>query len=203
LRNELCWLVKQSRIGLVVVPYDARCKLGNEALLCLDKVLRANELDQLCHDVYFDTGIDVGFSARQAFMAGSGRRCDLLLDQDSIRIGGLQLADLAAHYLGTMLLAEMGKITKKVLAGEGSGYSPDLEIELEFELWARLRHSFFCSPRCIVELDNLEAVNADDYILSQTVDVSGYGLYVSQLCDDLLRNAAVARFGTSYLGCIH
>jgi hypothetical protein len=122
LRADLCSLVQDSKIGLLVMPYEHRSQLGNEALLCLNKILSANQLDQIRHTIYFDTGIIPGNRALDHFREQFGQICELRLNQDSKIVGGLQLADLTAHYLGTMLLAQRGKVSKKVRAGESSGY---------------------------------------------------------------------------------
>jgi hypothetical protein len=65
----------------------------------------------------------------------------LFLEVDSIKVKGIQLADLVAHTFATMLLEQLGLVDKKVKAGENSGYDPDLEIELGFELWASIRYN--------------------------------------------------------------
>ena len=40
-------------------------------------------------------------------------------------------------------------------------------------------------------------------ILDYRVAVSGFGLFISDACSPELRDAAEARFGEMYLGCIH
>lgn len=123
--------------------------------------------------------------------------CEVHQSQDSKLIGGIQLADLAAHLLGGMLLEELGLITKLVSVGENSGYAPDLETELGFALWASLRYQFFKAPQ-----PNLGA-DPDDRVGDLTFDVENYGLYISEDCPEKLKQAALQRFGTCYLGCIH
>lgn len=122
--------------------------------------------------------------------------CVVNFDQNSKLVAGIQLGDLAAHTLGIMLLEQLGHISKKVRAGESSGYDPDLEIELGFELWASIRYSFFMGP-------NGHGTTDDDQISMARFDVNGYGLYISPLCNPALTRAAEKRFGTNYLGCIH
>jgi hypothetical protein len=112
-------------------------------------------------------------------------------------IGGIQVADLVAHWLGLMLLEQMGMISKKVRAGENSGYEPDLEIELGFEFWASLRYQFFKAP------DSKAGPDSDSLVGELVFDVENYGLYISDRCDPPLREAARARFGECYMGCIH
>jgi hypothetical protein len=185
------------------MPSDHRSELGNEALRCLEKVLRANRLDQSQQTIYFDTGIMPCVAAQQEFKRTFGNRCELRLNQNSFTVSGLQLADLTAHYLGTMLLAEMGNVRKKVRAGESSGYPPDLQIHLDFELWARLRGAWFSSGRGLIGMDDCAPDDIDGFIASMSVDVANYGLYVSKFCSPPLHDAAIKRFGACYMGCIH
>jgi hypothetical protein len=70
---------------------------------------------------------------------------------------------------------------------------PNVDINIGFEMWARQRYSFFSRPRP-------EA--SDVYPESRIYDGS-CGLYVSDGCPERLAAAALRRFGTCYLGCIH
>jgi hypothetical protein len=116
-------------------------------------------------------------------------------EQDSRIVCGLQLADLVAHTCSIMLLESLGLVTKTVKAGENSGYDPDLDIELGFELWASLRYNFFSKPAPHPDTWR----DQSDY----RVEVKGVGLYVSDSCPELLKEKALDRFGEMYLGCIH
>ncbi len=113
LRARLNALLFESKIGILVIPSGHRSELGNEALRCLNKILHANKLIESAHTIYFDEGIKVNQSFIDQFQKNSGGLSKLLLNQDSKIIGGLQLADLTSHYLGTMLLEQIGKIGKK------------------------------------------------------------------------------------------
>jgi len=97
--------------------------------------------------------------------------------------------------MSIMLLGTLGLVTKKVKAGPNSGYDPDLDIELGFELWASVRYWFFCC--------DLKKSDGDDTMEEAMVDVSSRGLYIASSCSKELRGAAEARFGKMYLGCIH
>jgi hypothetical protein len=92
-----------------------------------------------------------------------------------------------------MLLDQLGLLHKMVKAGPNSGYAPDLDIELGFELWASVRYQLFNGG-----LPNNIQSNED-----MIVDVARYGLHIAETCSPKLRDAALARFGTQYLGCIH
>jgi len=197
LRDRLMNLLSSTRVGLVVVPTTQRSFLGHHALLGLRKILSANDLAHKPHSVFLDQGITVKRNSGRDLLGEPGDMCEVHQSQDSKLIGGIQLADLAAHLLGGMLLEELGLITKLVCVGENSGYAPDLEIELGFALWASLRYQFFKAPQ-----PNLGA-DPDDPVGDLTFDVENYGLYISEDCPEKLKQAALQRFGTCYLGCIH
>ena len=95
------------------------------------------------------------------------------------------------------MLEHLGLVSKKVRAGENSGYDPDLEIELGFELWASLRYQFFKAPQ-----PNPGPI-PDDPIEDLIFDVENYGLHISEGCSQTIKDAALGRFGDCYLGCIH
>ncbi len=194
-RNLQRILSRQYLYGVVVLPASERRALGKETLRCLAKIIAANGLTETRQSAYFDEGVFA--SAHDAAVLvkelGVSEYCDVFAEQDSRTVRGLQLADLIAHTFATMLLDTMGLITKRVKAGPASGYDPDLDVDLGFELWAGVRYQFFCG--------NLPAkVESNDDMI---VDVSSYGLHVADTCPLKLRNAAFTRFGTQYLGCIH
>jgi hypothetical protein len=197
LRGRLIEILGKIRVGLVVVPATERSLLGHHALLGLRKILSANGLAQKPHSVFLDQGIIVDKGTCKELLGEPGVLCEVHQSQDSKLIGGIQLADLTAHLLGGMLLESLGLMSKLVRAGENSGYDPDLEIELGFELWATLRYQFFKAPQ-----PNPGAV-PDDPIGDLIFDVENYGLHISDGCSQTLKEAALQRFGTCYLGCIH
>lgn len=197
LRDQLSNVLMNTRVGVIVLPVSDRALLGREAMVGLQKILCANGLDQQPHKVFLDEGIAVDFQTKQSFLEGIGRLCELHPSQDSKIIGGIQLADLAAHSLGGMLLEQLGLISKKVRAGEGSGYDSELEIELGFELWASLRYQFFKAPQ------PRPGPISDDLVGEMIFDVENYGLHISDKCCTNLREAALQRFGECYLGCIY
>jgi hypothetical protein len=182
------------RIGVVVVARDARDTLGAEALQALKKVAAANGLADRPVAVHFDEGLFPSVETAEALARDIALPAswELHFEQDSRVVGGLQVADLVAHTCGVMLLDPLGMVAKKVRAGENSGYDPDLEIELGFELWATLRYQFLCGP-----------MPDEEDTLRGFVDVASYGLHIAESCSNVLRRAAEDRFGTQYLGCIH
>ena len=195
LRDGVGRLMGSTQVAVVVVPRADREKLGLLALGALTQLIRANGLSSEPHSVFIDQGIKVSSQELEI----TSRR-DVVLNvhqnQDSKLIPGIQVADLAAHHAGGMLMEQMGLVTKMVKAGANSGYDADLEIELGFELWAGLRYDFFKEPKTF---------NGDeeDMIEVATYNVEGFGLFIAESCDTGLRNAALSRFGSCYLGCIH
>jgi hypothetical protein len=196
-RNYLRSVVQDHcRIGIVVAPHSPRPLLGSEAFCGLRKILSTNRFESAQHQAFFDQGIfatvAVGKSTAEAL---SDIALTCFFEQDSRQVLGLQAADFVAHTCAAMLLAELGFLRKTVKAGENSGYDPDSDVELEFELWAGIRYNFFAA-----------APPPPDQWKSQLdfrVDVESRGLHVAAACDSGVREAALARFGNMYLGCIH
>ena len=190
----LLW--KHCHLGVVVVPNDH--ELGSESLMLLQKMIQHPRLLDAEHDVYFDQGLFSSKNkARTLAKAIDGLDSHRLhFERDSKLIAGIQLADLAAHTCAVMLLETLGYITKTVKAGEGSGYEPDLDIALGFELWAGIRHHFLSEPP-----PHPDEWNEDE--LQPMASVAPFGFHVASNADDTLRDAATERFGTMYWGCIH
>ena len=183
------------QIGVLVMPSTERRELGREALCGLRKFVMANDLTQKGLRAFIDEGF---FSSREeakqlAMTVEIDDLCQIEAEQDSREIKGLQLADLVAHTCATMLLETLGLVSKQVKAGPHSGYDPDLELDLGFELWAGIRYLFF----------NGELPSTVESNEGMIVDVASYGLHVPAACSQELREAAIERFGESYLGCIH
>jgi hypothetical protein len=196
-RDRLRGLLNSVRIGVVVIPATEREKLGDEAIAGLGKILEANKLFTLSHQVFLDHGIVVKGATLEIFRNGPGGLCEVHMNQDSRVIGGIQLADLAAHSMSVMLLEQMGLVKKMIKAGENSGYDPELGIELGFELWVSLRYSFFKAP------EPKPGPFPNDPVGELIYDVERYGLHIAATCNERLREAALFRFGECYFGCIH
>ena len=177
---------------------SAERELGLESLRLLEKMLRHPTLAAGEHQVFFDQGLFRSATHGQALAQkySALNDCILHFEQDSRAIAGIQLADLAAHTCAVMLLEQLGLFGKTVKAGHNSGYEPDLDIELGFELWARIRDSFLSKPP--PHPDEWK----DDEI-QPVADVTPFGLHVSDTASNELRTAAIERFGSMYLGCIH
>lgn len=193
-RLEMQGLLQETRIGLVVAPVEARSSLGNVALDGLRKIITANGLTKLSHKVFLDQGIEFEDRDKAINESLAGLDCIVRVDCDSREVKGIQLADLAAHSMSTMLLETMGIVTKKTKAGPNTGYDPDTDIEIGFELWASLRYQFFTQDRPNFDLDPLEG---------QMLDTATYALHIADSCSEKLRGAAMERFGKCWMGCIH
>src|SRR5260370_16778260 len=94
-----------------------------------------------------------------------------------------------------MLLAQLGLVKKTVKAGPNSGYDPDADMPLEFELWAGLRYNFFATGP--PPYDTWESQ------LDFKVDVESKGLHVSSSCQNFIKNPPLSRFATIHLHSLH
>jgi Protein of unknown function (DUF3800) len=195
LREAMHAAVERVKIAVVVVPADDRPRLGNHILDGLAKIIEANGLQGTLTSICFDENIP--FTARNPTVAAFSSRFGVTveLEQDSRNHAGLQVADLVAHTVGIMLLDSLGLVTKIVRVGEEAGYSPDTEMELGFEMWASLRWHFF-SGEALARID-------EDIAQAMTVPTEDYALFVAPTCPVPIAEAARARFGLMYRGCIH
>ncbi|RJE70929.1 DUF3800 domain-containing protein [Reichenbachiella sp. MSK19-1] len=193
-RNDLKSIIQSNcKIGLAVLPRNRREDIGIESLKAFKQFLNFNHFKEGI-EVFIDSSYFKDPKSAQNIVEELGiQNHTYHFEQDSIHVKGIQLADLVAHTASTMLLETMGHINKQVKAGENSGYDPDMDIELGFELWATIRYSLISKPK--------EKINHP--IDESTYDVFPYGLYVSEYCDLDLVTQIKNRFGGVYLGCIH
>jgi hypothetical protein len=197
LRDELRAVLSNYRLGVLVVPRSERSELGHYALLALKQFISANGLRRETDlRIFLDEGMfpSVVAALENAAAIGVDQYCSVCPEQDSKHVKGLQLADLAAHTAGLMLLDSLGLLTKVVKAGPNSGYDPDMEIELGFEMWASLRYCFFSAG---------PVTEQDEIYNGALTKVGANGLFIAPSCNAGLRAAALSRFDECYLGCIH
>lgn len=197
LREDLRQTVRHScQLGVVVVPSEA--ELGPEALRLLDKMLQHGDLKSGRHEVFFDEGLfpSARRGEKMSQASTSFDNCQLHFEQNSKHILGIQLADLVSHTCAIMLAQTLGLVRKTVKAGDNSGDDAELDIDLGFELWAHMRYNFLSTPP--PHPDNWKAEE-----LQPVADIQPYGLHISASVGSNLRNAAVERFGSMYLGCIN
>jgi hypothetical protein len=184
------------RIGVVLAPASPRSMLGPEAIIGLKKILSTNKFRSYSHEVFFDEGV---FSAKTpgglAVDPNVFPSCRFHFEQDSVQVPGIQAADFVAHTCATMLLCQLGLVKKLVRVGENTGYDPDSKVELEFLLWAGLRYHFFAAAPAPFDTWKSQ--------LDFKVDVKSRGLHIADACDEKVRAAALERFGSMYVGCIH
>ncbi|MGE3832202.1 MAG: hypothetical protein AB7F76_14490 [Parvibaculaceae bacterium] len=189
-------IFESCRLGVLIVNNDL--ELGREALHLLSKMAQHPDVLGQDHSVYLDQGLFK--SAKHGQTAADNlnlkRHFTFHFEQNSVAVAGIQLADLAAHHCSTILAEALGYVTKKVPAGESSGYDPEMNMEIGFELWADSRYRFLFSP---LDLPRDWDGNQDDLV----ADMKKYALHVAPSVDDNLRKVALHTFGSTYLGCIH
>ncbi len=195
LRDALkSFIGRQCQIAVCVVNGDK--KIGPAALRLLSSALSHPKLEGQSHKVFFDEGL---FQSSKAASDLADRDsafgcCEFHFEQDSRMHLGIQLADIAAHTCSTMLLETLGHVTKKViLDAPGDSVYDGLEVELGFEMWAGIRYAFLGKNR-----QNPKG----DFDLAN-VDIYPWGLFIDESAGEWVSNAAMERFGESYLGCIH
>lgn len=194
-RGVMATLLHKSKLGLTVAPVADRRRLGEHCTQLTMQLIDTGGIPTDEHLVYLDQSIPV---EKDDLWRLRERRIFAVPDSDSRKIGGIQVADHAAHALGGMLLEEMGFLKKRVRAGEGSGYHPDEMLELGFELWASLRYALIGRNEYIEGRSPPPNDSANPYFR-----VDGVGLYIPSTCSSELAEHARARFGVNYLGCIH
>ncbi len=194
-REELKGLLVDScRLGIVVLPRTKRDDFGFECIKAVKQFIDNNEI-QKPFEIYLDQGMFTSKDKAELLIGKLNfNDCKFHLEQNSLQIKGIQLADLAAHLASIQLKDALGLVTKMVKAGENSGYDPDMDVELGFEMWATLRYTFF---------NKGSTIYTDDPIVDATVKVEPYGLFISDYCDSNLTKTARTKFGDVYLGCIH
>lgn len=195
-RDQLKQLLKDScYLGVVIVPRSKREELGLECIKAIKQFIETNKRIKKPASIYIDEGMfkstDKAYKLIDSLLLNN---CIFYLEQNSKKIKGIQLADLAAHISSIQLKDTLGLVTKTVRLGEESGYGPETDMELGFEMWATLRYSLF---------NEGSTKFTGDPIADATVKVEPYGLYVSEYCDSKLSEIARSTFGKVYLGCIH
>ena len=144
------------------------------------------------HQLFADRGIFPKYREQEVLRAIPGTEgYQFHFEQDSRKVCGIQLADLAAHTCSIMLKDELGLVRKTIKAGENSGYDPDTDIELGFEMWAGMRYCF-----------HLDYASNNDSNDGHPI-LPNLGLAISPKLDGRIQAAARDRFSTMYLGCIH
>lgn len=194
-RDDLKQLLGPCKVGIAISPTEDLLHEDSAALL--RKMLGHPKVGRGRHKIFIDHEIASDEKRQNRFLAVEGAEmCNFQFEQDSKKVGGIQLADLSAHICAIMMKDSLGLITKMVKAGENSGYDPDSNMELGFEMFATIRYSFLgiCAPYIWEE---------PQLLLQPLLLISDYGLQISEALPESVKIAAEARFGSLYLGCIH
>jgi hypothetical protein len=196
-RSALKRLVQDNcHYGVVVLSREQRDKAGQECLLAIAQFIKANPKISKPVSIFMDQGLfSTKKSAQLFFNELDIKEAQLFPEQDSKQIRGIQLADLVAHMASIQLKSSMGLITKMVKAGPDSGYDPDKEMELNFEMFGTLRYCLFNEGNVKPQTGN-QSINA-------VMTVGKAGLFISEFCAEDLADYAYKTFGSIYLGCIH
>jgi hypothetical protein len=179
-------------VGIVVAPAQASARVGPLVVDGIAHIIRANSLEADVTSAFLDQGMFRSLEEARANWSAKPDLCKISLhaEQDSRNVLGIQLADAAAHVCGSMLQDRLVPSGKTVKAGENSGYDPDDDLELGFALWGALRYAFFRGG----------PVHPDgDPALADATS----GLFIAPQCSADLTAAAIQRFGSVYMGCIH
>jgi hypothetical protein len=186
-------LVSKCKLGLVVLPLTARENIAIECLNAVQQFVKVNDIG-LPGEVYLDQGM-IKINNRLANLIDQLKADNLFVwpEQDSKKIKGIQLADLAAHIAAIQLKGQMGLIKKNVKIEGDSIYD---EVELTFEMYSALRYVFFKETDKPYDRE-------EDRIKAATLMVEPYGLYISKYCDEELAQTARNLFSAVYVGCIH
>ncbi|NHA04905.1 DUF3800 domain-containing protein [Mucilaginibacter sp. HC2] len=196
-RSKLKEIFQQNcHYGVVILPRDKRDKAGQECLLAINQFIKANSQIELPLSIFMDQGLFPSENvANKLFDELKIKDTKFFAEQDSKQIRGIQVADLVAHMASIQLKSAMGLINKMVKAGENSGYDPEGEMELSFEMFGTLRYYIFNEG-------NNKPPTGDQFI-DAVMTVGKAGLFISEYCSADLADSAQGTFGTIYLGCIH
>lgn len=182
LRDRLRFLLmEQCKVAVAICPLTERDELTAYILHLLQQL---NTDDSIQPGLVF---FDQGMKRPSAKLL---RGWTLRSGCDSRQVGGIQLADCAAHIISIILMSEMGIINKMVPAGE---FYPEPEVEMAWQLWTSLRYALSSS----IPVDGYDADGWCEPMMKP------FGLLVSPRCSDAVRAAAEARLSEVWVGCIH
>lgn len=177
-------LMTKCSLAVAVLPISERGKIV-EAACGLVRSITERDSNNASGVVYFDEGMKLALADLP-----DGWRAEFNCDSRSV--GGIQLADSAAHTVSTMLLTEMGIAVKMVPTGED--YLTETgEVELAWELWTSLRYALSSGVP--------EAGFDEDGWCDPTM--KPFGLAISDGCSHAVKVAAITRLGSVWVGCIH
>jgi hypothetical protein len=203
----------KTRIAVFLGPYK-RADLGKHSLQALQSVIVRNGVRPSRLDVYFDKGIfpSAKEAARLHKLFHALRYLRLHPQEDSRQRLGIQVADVVAHSFGQILKEELTGEQKLVdIGGPDTGYAPGEKAPLGWHLLTRLRHSLMTRPavyrgepyRPALDPVVLDPVNDDPVVYLLCPVLLGWGVQVSPMASERLREGVQRAFERVWLGCVH
>jgi hypothetical protein len=111
---------------------------------------------------------------------------------DSKLVGGVQVADLIAGSVRTILVEHLHNNPATVVFGEAEGYDPGTEIILSEEILMHLAWSFYA-----------DALQPDEYGTQNVWTAFPAGALITESTSPDVRRAAKERLGSLWRGCAH
>jgi hypothetical protein len=186
LRTDINGLLYDCSVGIIISPYISTHDFVMDAIECLSLILKNNVFETTQHEVYFDSGLIIKQKTKLDFKRRSAElNCNFHIEQDSKKIGGIQVADLAANRCSMMLKDVLGIANKFNTYGKNDGFQEDTEVPLGWEFWYHMRARFFKSK----------------YSLDDGATYENTGLFISPKCEPEIIEKSQLRFGGVFLGC--
>ncbi|MGP4672210.1 hypothetical protein ACSV5N_09800 [Agrobacterium salinitolerans] len=183
LRRRLQILLNDCKIAMAICPISERASIATHVAELLSTLQLPSGGRILT--IHLDEGIR---PSKASMPAGASVRYGC----NSRLVAGIQLADCAAHLIATMLLEELGLVSKTVPASSVyEGQSG--EIELAWTLWATVRYALS---------GGTPAGGNDEFGFPEPL-MKPFGLLVSDACSDAVKSAVEKRLSTVWVGCIH
>lgn len=177
LRTTLLRLLTQCRLGLVLAPSASRDRLGADLVEALEK------FGVETSGVFVDESIQPGESTAVVSW-GQDSRCTV----------GIQLADLAAHTLSTIVVERLRPNPKRVQLGPDYGYDVPITAELEWELRTGVRWAL---------IKKMPPFDEENFNASLTANCFGFGVHCTPDLEGGVRAAASEAFSRVWMGCVH
>lgn len=173
-------IYNEGKIALAFCDLSERSKIKEIAINLLHKLPK--KYIDTGGIIYFDQGIDC-VEVQLPYGWTCKDKCD------SRMIGGIQLADCAAHTASRIILSEVGLMNKRVQTYERF---PEPEVDLAWELWIDMRHSI-ASEEPILNQSGTDAV---EYMFKP------FGFHYTPKLSNDLQLAIKFRLSQIWLGCI-
>lgn len=107
-------LVDSCSLGIVVIPRTKREQLGFECIKAIGQFIDSNNQIKKPTTVYLDQGMFTSKNTAEQFITSTNMSdCTFYIEQNSLDIKGIQLADLAAHISSIQLKDALGLVKKR------------------------------------------------------------------------------------------